>query len=77
VVTHDLIVTLAVLGVVGQGLAAPVLLAGLAWLLGVRAPLRWLRSAIWGYELWLAFVVTAVATGGSLFFSGGGAVRAL
>ena len=30
---------------------------------------RWIRSAIWGYELWLAFVVTALATGGSLFFS--------
>ena len=29
------------------------------------------RSAIalWGYELWAAFVVAAIATGGSLFFS--------
>jgi len=68
-VTHDLIVTLAVLGLVGQVLAALVLLAGLAWLLGCRAPLQALLTVIWGYELWLAFVVTAVATGGSLFFS--------
>jgi disulfide bond formation protein DsbB len=28
-----------------------------------------LRSALEGYELWLAFLVSAVATGGSLFFS--------
>ena len=28
-----------------------------------------MRSAVWGYELWLAFVVAAVATAGSLFFS--------
>jgi disulfide bond formation protein DsbB len=67
--THDLIVTFAVLGVVGQVLVGLLLLAGLAWFLGVRAPLAFLRSAIQGYELWLAFLVTAVATGGSLFFS--------
>jgi disulfide bond formation protein DsbB len=28
-----------------------------------------LRLWVWGYELWLAFLVAAVATGGSLFFS--------
>jgi disulfide bond formation protein DsbB len=28
-----------------------------------------LRGALEGYELWLAFLVAAVATGGSLFFS--------
>ena len=27
------------------------------------------RAALWGYELWAAFVVSAIATGGSLFFS--------
>src|SRR5262249_2399347 len=27
------------------------------------------RSFLWGYELWAAFVVAALATGGSLFFS--------
>jgi disulfide bond formation protein DsbB len=38
-------------------------------LVGVRQPLALLRRALWGYELWLAFAVTAIATGGSLFFS--------
>jgi disulfide bond formation protein DsbB len=31
--------------------------------------LRALRAALWGYELWAAFAVSAIATGGSLFFS--------
>ena len=53
--THAFIVTLAVLGVVGQVLAAALVLVGALWVVGVRAP--------------LAFVVAAVATGGSLFFS--------
>jgi disulfide bond formation protein DsbB len=68
-VTHDVIVALAVLGVAGQVLAGLLAVAGVARLAGVRGPLQTVRSAIWGYELWLAFVVTAVATGGSLFFS--------
>ena len=38
-------------------------------LAGVRTPLERVRSALWGYELWAAFVVAAVGTGGSLFFS--------
>ena len=67
--THNLIVTLAALGVLGQVLAALVLVVGLLWLFGLRLPLRTLRQWIWGYELWLAFLVSAVATGGSLFFS--------
>jgi disulfide bond formation protein DsbB len=67
--THRIIVTLAVLGVVGQVLAGLLLLAGLAWLLGLRAPPQRLRRAVEGYELWLAFLVSAIATGGSLFFS--------
>jgi disulfide bond formation protein DsbB len=70
-VTHSLIVTLAGLGVVGQILGALLLLAGLSWLLGHRLALRTLRRWISGYELWLAFLVAAVATGGSLFFSEG------
>jgi disulfide bond formation protein DsbB len=45
------------------------ILIGLAALLGVRGPLRTLRSAVWGYELWGGFVVAALATGGSLFLS--------
>jgi disulfide bond formation protein DsbB len=68
-VTHAIIVTLAVLGVIGQVLVALLLVIGALWLIGVREPLELVRSVIWGYELWLVFVVSAVATGGSLFFS--------
>ena len=67
--THDTIRVLSALGVVGQVLVAIFLLLGVLALVGVRTPLGRVRRAIWGYELWLAFVVTAVATGGSLFFS--------
>jgi disulfide bond formation protein DsbB len=67
--THDLIVALAALGVLGQVLAVLLVTFGLLWLFGFRLPLRTLRRWIWGYELWLAFLVSAVATGGSLFFS--------
>jgi disulfide bond formation protein DsbB len=68
-VTHDTIVLLAVLGLVGQVLAALLLLVGLGALLGIRGPLRALRRGVEGYELWFAFLVAAIATGGSLFFS--------
>jgi len=68
-VTHDVIVALAVLGVAGQALAVLLVLAALLRPAGVPGPLDAIRSAVWGYELWLAFVVTAVATGGSLFLS--------
>ena len=67
--THDVIVVLAVLGVAGQVLLVLLALAGLLWILGVRGPLTAIRRAIWGYELWLAFLVSATATAGSLFFS--------
>jgi disulfide bond formation protein DsbB len=67
--THDVIVALAVLGVVGQAIVALLLLIGFFALVGVRGPLRLLRRLLWGYELWAAFVVTAIATGGSLFYS--------
>ena len=67
--THGLIVTLAALGVVGQVVASLLLIIGMLWLFGLRVPLRTLRRWIWGYELWLAFLVAALATGGSLFFS--------
>src|SRR5258708_25397729 len=60
--THDTIVALAVLGVIGQALVVLLLLAALV----ARDALRRL---LWGYELWAAFVVAALATGGSLFFS--------
>lgn len=67
--THDVIVILAVLGVVGQVLGGILLLVVLAAGAGMRGPLRALRGALWGYELWAAFVVASIATGGSLFFS--------
>jgi len=68
-VTHDVTVTLAALGVAGQVLAGALLVLGLAALAGLRAPLQAVRHAVAGYELWLAFIVAVVATGGSLFFS--------
>jgi disulfide bond formation protein DsbB len=67
--THDTIVALAALGVVGQVLGGLLILVVLAAGAGARGPLRRLRTALWGYELWAAFVVAAIATGGSLFFS--------
>jgi disulfide bond formation protein DsbB len=68
-VTHDTIVVLAALGVAGQVLATVLLVIGLVWLVGLHGPADWLRRFVEGYELWLAFLVTAIATGGSLFFS--------
>jgi disulfide bond formation protein DsbB len=68
-VTHDVIVVLAVLGVAGQVLAALLLLVGLSWLSGLRAAGEALRRTLEGYELWLVFLVSSIATGGSLFFS--------
>ena len=67
--THDVIVAFAVLGVVGQVLGGALILAAVATLVGIRAPLRGIASLVWGYELWAAFVVAALATGGSLFLS--------
>jgi len=66
---HDTIVALAALGVAGQAVAGAFILAAIAAAAGLRAPLQAIRSALWGYELWAAFVVAALATGGSLFFS--------
>jgi disulfide bond formation protein DsbB len=67
--THDVVVALSALGVVGQVIGALLLLFGLLWLAGLRRPLGLVRHATWGHELWLAFLVAAIATGGSLFFS--------
>ena len=67
--THGTIVVLAALGVAGQVLAGLLILVALAAAAGARGPLHAVRTALWGYELWAAFVVAAVATGGSLFFS--------
>jgi disulfide bond formation protein DsbB len=67
--TQHTIQVLSALGLVGQVLVGLLVVVGVMALVGVPAPLRLARQAIFGYELWLAFVVTAVATGGSLFFS--------
>lgn len=67
--THDTIVLLSVLGVIGQVLIGIMILVGLLALFGMRGPLNGIRRLLWGYELWAAFVVAAIATGGSLFFS--------
>jgi disulfide bond formation protein DsbB len=67
--THDVIVTLAALGVAGQVLAALLLLVGIGWLVGLRGMGEGLRRTLEGYELWLVFLVASIATGGSLFFS--------
>ena len=66
---HHAIQAFAWAGVVGQVIIVLFLLIGLLTLVGVRAPLATLRGWLWGYELWAAFVVAAIATGGSLFFS--------
>jgi disulfide bond formation protein DsbB len=60
--THGVVSVLAVLGLVGQVLVV----ALVVWLLVARESLRRL---LWGYELWAAFLVAAIATGGSLFLS--------
>ena len=67
--TDNVILALAVLGVVGQVLLGALLVLSALHLLGRRGPLAAVRSALWGYELWLAFLVTGIATAGSLFLS--------
>lgn len=67
--THGIIVLIAVLGVIGQVLAALIIAGAVLYAAGVRGPLSSMRRLVWGYELWLAFLVTAIATAGSLFFS--------
>jgi disulfide bond formation protein DsbB len=66
---RDAIYAFSGLGVAGQVVIALFLLIGLLALLGVRSPLATLRGWLWGYELWGGFVVAAIATGGSLFYS--------
>src|SRR3954447_15097606 len=57
------------LGVIAQVLVAIFLLIGLLALFGVRGPLDTVRRWLWGYELWAAFLVAAIATAGSLYYS--------
>ncbi|MEI8104462.1 MAG: disulfide bond formation protein B [Actinomycetes bacterium] len=67
--THGVTVALAALGIAGQALIALLVLAAGAALLGRGSLLAAIRRLVWGYELWLAFLIAALATGGSLFFS--------
>ena len=67
--TQQAIVAFAVLGVAGQATAVALVGAGSLRFAGITAPFQLLRKAFWGNELWLGFVVAALATGGSLFFS--------
>jgi disulfide bond formation protein DsbB len=67
--SRDLTTALAVLAVAGQVLVVVFAVVGAAAAAGAGGPLRRVRGLLWGYELWAAFVVAAVGTGGSLFFS--------
>src|SRR5206468_3261152 len=67
--THDVITVIAWLGLVGQVLFGLLLVAVLLAAFGFDGLLEAIRDWLWGYELWAAFVVSAIATGGSLFFS--------
>jgi disulfide bond formation protein DsbB len=67
--TQDIVIILSVLGVIGQVLVGLGIVVGVLALAGVRGPLDAIRNLLWGYELWGAFVVAAIATGGSLFYS--------
>ena len=67
--TDAVTLALAALGIVGQITVVALIVAVLLAALGVRGPLRFARNLVWGNELWLTFVVAAVATLGSLFFS--------
>ncbi|MGH3008351.1 MAG: disulfide bond formation protein B [Gaiellaceae bacterium] len=66
---RDVLFVISGLGVAGQALVALLLLLGLLALGGVRGPLDVVRRWLWGHELWAGFVVAALATGGSLFYS--------
>jgi disulfide bond formation protein DsbB len=50
-------------------IAGLLILVGLGWLFGLRSAANWLRRSVEGYELWAVFLVSSIATAGSLFFS--------
>jgi len=66
---RSIVVGLAALGAAGQAIIALVLVAALLSVVGRPALLAFVRRLIGGYEHWLAFLVAALATTGSLFFS--------
>ena len=60
---------LAVLGVIAQVVLAALLAVLVLRAAGLSGPWRVVRATLNGSELWLAFTVALVATGGSLWFS--------
>jgi disulfide bond formation protein DsbB len=68
--TAEQVETFLTLGslVVLAGLVVLALAAPLEWSGGV-APLSWIADRIYGVELWAAFALAGIATGGSLYFS--------
>lgn len=64
-----IVVGLAGVGVAGQVVVFLLVIVALLALVGVRAPFALVRKKLKGRELWLAFLVATIATGGSLFFS--------
>lgn len=69
--TEAVAIGLAALAVVIQAALAVIAVLALASLVSARARgwLRELRATLAGTELWIAWAIAAVATGGSLFFS--------
>jgi disulfide bond formation protein DsbB len=67
--THEVTVTIAVLGLVG--LVVCILLAGalLLRVAGVPGPFESVQRLVWGYELWLAFAVAGGGAAASLYYS--------
>jgi disulfide bond formation protein DsbB len=68
-VTDAVVTALAVLGLMAQVLLGALLIALALRFVGVVGPWRFVRETLAGSELWLAFAVALVATGGSLYFS--------
>jgi disulfide bond formation protein DsbB len=68
-VIHAVNTILAVLGIVAFVLTGTLDVLWLMAAFGVRSGLEAVRGGLWGYEIWAAFAVAAIATGGSLYFS--------
>ena len=69
IVMRSLVVGLASAGVVGTVVVGLLVVLMLLAAVGFRRPWALLRLKLQGIELWLAFLVAAIATSGSLFFS--------
>ena len=67
--TDTITTALALLGVLAQAILVGFVLAAALRVAGIAGPWRFVRETLSGSELWLAWIVAAVATGGSLFFS--------